>query len=86
MKRILAIVFVAALACTMLSACASKSDLDRVQATQNQILQRLSTLEQSQADMAQSAQDAARRAEAAADKAEAMAHKTESIFYKNMKK
>lgn len=86
MKRIVSIMAVMALALCVLSACASKSDLDRLQANQDQILQRLGALEQSQADMAQAAQDAARRAEAAADRAEAMAMKSESVFYKHMKK
>jgi len=81
-KRILSAIFVVALLCTMLSACATQSDIQKLQAGQDQIMQRLTTLEQSQADNAQ----AVKRAEAAADRAEAMAAKTESLFYKHMKK
>ncbi|SMC17604.1 hypothetical protein SAMN02746041_00356 [Desulfacinum hydrothermale DSM 13146] len=86
MKRILAVFFVVALCGAMLGGCASQNTIKQLQANQDQIMQRLDSLEKSQMDNTQQCEDAARRAEAAADRAEAMANKCESIFMKHMKK
>jgi hypothetical protein len=86
MKRIIAVVFVIALAFTMVSGCASTKEVKMLQDQTQQALDRAQAVEQKCAADAQAAAASARRAEDAANKAEAMANKCESIFMKHMKK
>ena len=86
MKRVMALCFGAALTFTMISGCASTSEVQRLQMETNQALQRAQAIEQECQSSAQAAEAAANRAEAAADKAENMANKVESIFMKHMRK
>ena len=86
MKRILAVLFVIALAFTMISGCASVQEVKKLQADTQAALDRAQSIEQKCAADAQSAAASARRAEDAANKAEAMAQKCQSIFMKHMKK
>ncbi|HAA05627.1 MAG TPA: hypothetical protein DCZ69_16275 [Syntrophobacteraceae bacterium] len=86
MKRIIAVVFVIALAFTMISGCASIQEVKKLQADTQAALDRAQSIESKCAADAQSAAASARRAEDAANKAEAMANKCESIFMKHMRK
>jgi hypothetical protein len=86
MKRVIAVLFVIALAFTMISGCASLQDVKKLQADTQAALDRAQSIEQKCAADAQSAAASARRAEDAANKAEAMAQKCQSIFMKHMKK
>ncbi|WP_448383116.1 hypothetical protein [Desulfosoma sp.] len=86
MKRVLAVVFVLALCTSVLGGCASQSAVNKLQAQQDQMMQRLDALEKAQTANLQAMENAARRAEAAADRAEKAANKAESIFMKHMKK
>jgi outer membrane murein-binding lipoprotein Lpp len=86
MKRVIAVLFVIALAFTMVSGCASVSEVKKLQADTQAALDRAQMVEQKCAADAQAAAASARRADDAANKAEAMANKCESIFLKHMKK
>ncbi len=86
MKRILAVVFVVALAFTMVSGCACTQDVKKCQELCQQALDNAKAIEQQCAANARAAEAAAQKAEAAARRAEAAADKAESIFMKHMKK
>jgi outer membrane murein-binding lipoprotein Lpp len=86
MKRILAVLFVVALAFTMVAGCASTKEVKQLQEQTQQALDRAKAAEQQCTASANQAAASARRAEDAANKAEAMANKCESIFMKHMKK
>ena len=86
MKRVLSLLFVAAMAFTMFAGCADTAQIKKLQDDTNAALARAQAAEQQCVSAAQSAEAAARRAEAAASKAEAMAAKVEQIFMKHMKK
>lgn len=86
MKRIMAVLFVIALAFTMVSGCASTKEVKMLQDQTQQALDRAQAVEAKCNQDAQAAANSARRAEDAANKAEAMANKCESIFMKHMKK
>ena len=83
MKRILALLFVVAMAFTVMAGCACNKC---PQECLNAIDQRVSALEgKYQTDVA-AAQAAAQKAEAAAQRAEAAADRAEAIFMKHLKK
>ena len=83
MKRILALLFVVAMAFTVMAGCACNQC---PQECLDIIDQRISGLDgKYQTDVA-AAQAAADRAEAAAQRAEAAADRAEAIFMKNLKK
>ncbi|NSW85639.1 MAG: hypothetical protein HPY84_04860 [Syntrophobacteraceae bacterium] len=86
MKRIMAVLFVVALAFTMVSGCACTDDAKKCQELCQAALDKAQAIEQQCAASARAAEAAAQKAEAAARRAEAAADKCESIFMKHMKK
>jgi hypothetical protein len=86
MKRILAILFVIALAFTMISGCADMKTCKSYADKAAQSADQCAALEKKCAADAQAAANSARQAADSAAKAEAMANKCESIFMKHMKK
>jgi len=82
MRRVMAVLFVIALAFTMISGCACVKEQKACQASQDAC----AALEKKCAADAQAAANSARQAADSAAKAEAMANKCESIFMKHMKK
>ncbi len=86
MKRLLAVLFVVALAFTMVSGCATTQEVQRCQEMCAMAMDRAQAAE-SKADAAVLAAEAsAQKAEAAARRAEAAANKAESIFMQHMRK
>ncbi len=85
MKRIVAVLFVVALAFTMISGCASP-DAKRCTELCQAAMDKAQAIEQQCTASARAAEAAAMRAENAARRAEAAADKCESIFKKHMKK
>jgi hypothetical protein len=86
MKRIVAVVFVVALAFTMISGCACTQDAKKCTELCQAAMDKAASIEQSCTASARAAEAAAMRAENAAKRAEAAADKCESIFKKHMKK
>ncbi len=86
MKRVLAVLFVVALAFTMVSGCASTQDVQKCQEMCSTAMNKAQTIEQQCATNARAAEAASQKAEAAARRAEAAADKAESIFQKNLRK
>ena len=86
MKRVLAVLFVVALAFTMVSGCCNMNEVKKCQELCQSALDNAKVIEQNCANAARAAEAAAAKAEAAARRAEAAADKAESIFMKHMKK
>ncbi len=86
MKRIVAVLFVVALAFTMISGCACTQDAKKCTELCQAALDKAQQIEQQCTASARAAEAAAMRAENAARRAEAAADKCESIFKKHMKK
>ncbi len=86
MKRIVAVLFVVALAFTMISGCACSNDAKKCTELCQAALDKAQAIEQQCTASARAAEAAAMRAENAARRAEAAADKCESIFKKHMKK
>ena len=86
MKRVLAVLFVVALAFTTMAGCCNMDEVKKCQELCSQALDNAKAIEQSCSASARAAEAAAGRAEAAARRAEAAADKAESIFMKHMKK
>lgn len=84
MKRVLAVLFVVALAFTMISGCACTDK--KCQELCSTAMDKAQSIEQQCTSSARAAEAAAQKAEAAARRAEAAADKAESIFMKHMKK
>jgi hypothetical protein len=88
MKRILAVLFVVALAFTTISGCCGLGGDDCCKCKElcQSALDKAQTVEASCTASAKAAGDAAMRAENAARRAEAAAEKCEAMFKKHMKK
>jgi len=86
MKRLFAVLFVVALAFTMVSGCACTQDAKKCQEMCAAAMDKAQAIEQQCTAAARAAEAAAQKAEAAARRAEAAADKAESIFMKHMKK
>ncbi len=84
MKRIVAVMFVVAIAFTMVSGCAQ--DAKKCTELCQTAMDKAAAIEQQCTASARAAEAAAMRAENAARRAEAAADKCESIFKKHMKK
>jgi len=86
MKRILAVLFVVAMAFTMVSGCATTQEVQKCQEMCAMALDRAQAVEEQCIESAMSAEASAQNAEAAARRAEAAANKAESIFMQHMRK
>jgi len=80
MKRIVAVLFVVALAFTMISGCACNDDCKKCTELCQSALDKAQSIEQSCTASARAAEAAAMRAENAARRAEAAADKCEAMF------
>ncbi len=85
MKRIVAVLFVVALAFTMISGCAT-DDTKKCTELCQAALDKAQSIEQSCTASARAAEAAAMRAENAARRAEAAADKAEAMFKRHLKK
>jgi len=87
MKRILAVLFVVALAFTTISGCCGlNDDCSKCKELCQSALDKAQTVEAACTASAKAAGDAAMRAENSARRAEAAAEKCEAMFKKHMKK
>ena len=86
MKRIVAVLFVVALAFTTISGCCGTTDCAKCTELCQAALDKAAAIEQSCTASARAAEAAAIRAENAARRAEAAADKAEAIFKKHLKK
>jgi hypothetical protein len=85
MKRIVAVMFIVALAFTMISGCCN-NDAVKCQELCQSAMDKAASIEQSCTASARAAQAAAMRAENAARRAEAAAEKCEAMFKRHLKK
>ncbi|ABK16175.1 DUF6684 family protein [Syntrophobacter fumaroxidans] len=86
MKRIMAVLFVVALAFTMISGCCATTDCKKCADLCQAALDKAQAIEQSCTASARAAEAAAQKAEAAARRAEAAADKCEQMLMRKMKK
>jgi len=86
MKRIVAVLFVVALAFTMMSGCCGMDDCKKCTELCQSALDKAASIEASCTASARAAEAAAMRAENAARRAEAAAEKCEAMFKKHLKK